>query len=31
VRKQGGEDLGAMQVEDFIKLIKDEINAQLAQ
>ena len=31
VRKQGGEDLGAMQVEEFIKLIKDEINAQLAQ
>ncbi|MBR6540479.1 MAG: threonine--tRNA ligase [Bacteroidales bacterium] len=31
VRKQGGEDLGAMQVEDFIKLIKDEINAQLSQ
>ncbi len=31
VRKQGGEDLGAMKVEEFISLIKNEINAQLAQ
>ncbi len=30
VRRQGGIDLGAMPVEDFIKLIQEEIEAQLA-
>ena len=29
VRKQGGEDLGVMKVEDFASLIKKEINAQI--
>ena len=31
VRKQGGEDLGAMEVEKFIAYIKAEIEAQLAK
>ena len=31
VRKQGGEDLGAMEVEKFVTYIKDEIAAQLAK
>ncbi len=31
VRKQGGEDLGAMEVEKFVAYIKDEIAAQLAK
>jgi len=31
VRKQGGEDLGAMEVEQFVAYIKDEIAAQLAK
>ena len=31
VRKQGGEDLGAMEVEQFIAYIKEEIAAQLAK
>ena len=31
VRKQGGEDLGAMEVEKFIAYIKEEIEAQLAK
>ena len=30
VRKQGGEDLGAMSLEGFEKLIKDEIKAMLS-
>ena len=31
VRKQGGEDLGAMEVDQFISYIKAEIEAQLAK
>jgi threonyl-tRNA synthetase len=31
VRKQGGEDLGAMEVDQFIAYIKAEIEAQLAK
>ena len=31
VRKQGGEDLGAMEVEKFIAYIREEIQAQLAK
>ncbi len=31
VRKQGGEDLGAMEVEQFAAFIREEINAQLAK
>ncbi|MBQ7773395.1 MAG: threonine--tRNA ligase [Bacteroidales bacterium] len=31
VRKQGGEDLGAMEVERFAAFIREEINAQLAK
>ena len=31
VRKQGGEDLGSMEVEQFAAYIKDEIAAQLAK
>ena len=31
VRKQGGEDLGAMEVDKFIAYIKGEIEAQLAK
>ncbi|MBO5699881.1 MAG: hypothetical protein J6R57_00505, partial [Bacteroidales bacterium] len=31
VRKQGGEDLGSMQVEQFAAYIKAEIEAQLAK
>ena len=31
VRKQGGEDLGAMEVDKFIEYIKGEIEAQLAK
>jgi threonyl-tRNA synthetase len=31
VRKQGGEDLGAMEVEQFAAYIKAEIEAQLAK
>ncbi len=30
VRRQGGENLGQMSVEDFVTFIKDEIKAQLA-
>lgn len=30
VRRQGGIDAGSMPVEDFIKLVTDEVNAQLA-
>lgn len=31
VRKQGGEDLGVMTIEDFAKYINNEINSQLAK
>lgn len=31
VRKQGGEDLGTMEVEQFAAFIREEINAQLAK
>jgi threonyl-tRNA synthetase len=31
VRKQGGEDLGAMEVDQFVAYIKAEIEAQLAK
>ena len=31
VRKQGGEDLGSMEVDQFISYIKAEIEAQLAK
>lgn len=30
VRKQGGEDLGSMSIESFIKYVKDEIEKQLS-